>query len=159
MQKSLLSKLRAIPAAFSAESEKPASSAQLYTITSYGGVSARRRFEFRSLWQCHADRLGSPVTLLALVTLTNTGCFWIATQGPNLGPLAIPIPVSPYCQKEHEDKFWVNERYSKVPILGPITAGGPGRGLDPPSDDEVMRALEKAQADPGRLPMLARNAT
>ena len=66
-------------------------------------------------------------TLLALVTLTNTGCFWIATQGPNLGPLAIPIPVSPYYQKEHEDKFWVQERYSKVPILGPITAGGPDR--------------------------------
>ena len=29
--------------------------------------------------------------------------------------------------------------------LGPITAGGPVEALDPPSDDEVMRALEKAR--------------
>jgi hypothetical protein len=41
-----------------------------------------------------------------------------------------------------------------VPVLGPITAGGPVESLDPPSDDEVMRALEKARPIQGDLPML-----
>ena len=36
--------------------------------------------------------------LLAMVMLTNTGCFWIAEVGPNLGTFSIPIPVSPYFQ-------------------------------------------------------------
>jgi hypothetical protein len=92
--------------------------------------------------------------VLAAGTLPNTGCFWLGTQGPNIGPLAIPIPVSPYFQKEQEDRWWVTERYAKVPILGPITAGGPAESLDPPCDDEVMRALEKARPIQGGLPML-----
>jgi hypothetical protein len=71
-----------------------------------------------------------------------------------LGPLAIPIPVSPYTQKEQEDRFWIRERYDKVPVLGPITAGGPTEALDPPSDDEVMRALEKARPIQGSLPLM-----
>lgn len=92
--------------------------------------------------------------LLAAMTLSNTGCFWLASQGPNLGPLAIPIPVSPFVQKEQEDRFWVHERYERAPILGPIAAGGPVEGLDPPSDDEVMRALEKARPVQGGVPLL-----
>ncbi len=94
------------------------------------------------------------VLLLAAATVPNSGCFWLAVQGPTLGPMALPIPVSPYVQKEQEDRFWVTERYSKVPILGPITAGGPVEALDAPSDDEVMRALEKARPIQGGLPML-----
>lgn len=92
--------------------------------------------------------------LIALAMLTNTGCFWIATEGPNLGPLAIPIPVSPYLQKEQEDRYWVHLRYERVPILGPITAGGPVHALDPPSDDEVMYALEKARPIQGGISLL-----
>ena len=41
-----------------------------------------------------------------------------------------------------------------MPILGPITSGGPAVALDPPSDDEVMRALEKARPIEGGLPLL-----
>jgi hypothetical protein len=96
----------------------------------------------------------SAMALLATVTLTNTGCFWIATQGPNIGPMAIPIPISPYFQKEQEDRFWIHERYERAPILGPISAGGPVTALDPPSDDEVMRALERARPVQGGLPLL-----
>jgi hypothetical protein len=84
-------------------------------------------------------------SLLAGLSLANTGCFWIAHQGPNLGPFSIPIPVSPYFQDDQEWKFHMKERYDKVPILGPITAGGPVQALDAPSDDEVMRALEIAR--------------
>jgi hypothetical protein len=91
--------------------------------------------------------------VLAVTTLASTGCIGI-TYGINLGPLAIPIPVSPYFQKRQEDKFWEHERYERVPILGPITAGGPAIALDEPSDDEVMRAFEKANPIQGGLPML-----
>ena len=40
-----------------------------------------------------------------------------------------------------------------MPILGPITSG-PIKALDPPSDDETMRALEKARPVEGGFPLL-----
>ena len=95
-----------------------------------------------------------PLSLLFVVLaamFSGTGC---TTQGPALGFLAFPIPVSPYFQDREEDKFWIKERYDRVPILGPITSGGPAVALDPPSDDEVMRALERAQPLEGGLPYL-----
>ena len=82
-----------------------------------------------------------------------TGCVGI-THGPNLGPLGIPIPVSPYFQDQEELEFHIHERYARVPIMGPITAGGPVVALDPPSDDEVMQALEKASPVRGGIPLL-----
>jgi hypothetical protein len=100
----------------------------------------------KSLWAAGA--------LLALSTLTNTGCFWITKQGPNLGAFSIPIPVSPYFQDKEEQRFWVHERYGKAPILGPIMPGGPVTALDTPSDDEVMVALEKARPVRGGIPLL-----
>ena len=70
---------------------------------------------------------------MALVVLTTSGCFWgIVTQGPSLGFLGLPVPVSPYFQKKKEDKAWEKERYERTPILGPITSGGPPVALDPP---------------------------
>ena len=100
----------------------------------------------KSLWAAGA--------LLALSTLTNTGCFWITKQGPNLGAFSITIPVSPYFQDKEEQRFWVHERYGKAPILGPIMPGGPVTALDTPSDDEVMVALEKARPVRGGIPLL-----
>jgi len=93
---------------------------------------------------------------LATMAVLLSGCGWgLATQGPSLGPvLAIPIPISPYFQDRKEDEAWEKERYDRVPILGPITSGGPPVALDPPSDDEVMRALEKARPIEGGVPML-----
>jgi hypothetical protein len=88
---------------------------------------------------------------LAIGALASAGC---ATEGPSLGVWAFPIPVSPYFQDQNEDKFWEHERYNRVPILGPITSGGPVVALDPPSDDEIMRALEKARPIEGGLPLL-----
>ena len=66
-----------------------------------------------------------------------TGC--ITSQGPFLGYAGIPIPVSPYWQKEKENEHWFHERYGRAPILGPLTADTPDIGMDPPSDDEVFR--------------------
>ena len=91
--------------------------------------------------------------LLGLVALVSaTGC--VTDYGPKLGPFSYPTPVSPYFQKMLEDKAWNKERYQMVPILGPITEGGPAVALDPPSQDEIMRALEKARPVQGGLPFL-----
>lgn len=90
---------------------------------------------------------------MACASLTSTGCVHI-TSGNSLGLPGIPIPVSPYFQKMQEDRFWDEERYESAPILGPITAGGPTTALDEPSDDEVMRAFERALPVQGGLPLL-----
>jgi len=92
--------------------------------------------------------------LLAVAVLTGNGCFWVTTEGPYLGALSIPIPVSPYFQDQKEDEFWEHERYARAPILGPITAGGPPTALDPPSDDQIMRVLERSHPVEGGLPLL-----
>ena len=88
-----------------------------------------------------------------LCLFSATGCT-ISPVGPNIGLLAIPVPVSPFFQKDQEDEFWEQERYRRVPILGPIPAGGPATALDPPSEDEIMRALEDARPVEGGLPFL-----
>src|SRR4051795_144846 len=93
--------------------------------------------------------------LLTTWCLTNTGCFWgFTVGGPSLGIASVPVPVSPYFQKQKEDKYWEHERYERVPILGPVTSGGPPIALDPPSDDEVMRAVEKVHPIQGGLPCM-----
>lgn len=93
--------------------------------------------------------------VIGAVSLSTSGCFWgLPTYGPSLGMLAIPIPVSPYFQKKKEDEFWAKERYERVPILGPITSGMEPIALDPPSDDEVMVAMEKANPVQGNWPFL-----
>lgn len=94
--------------------------------------------------------------ILGLAMAAAPGCTApLNTQfsGPVFG-VPFPIPVSPYFQKKKEDQFWNKERYERLPILGPITAGGPAVALDPPSPDEVMRSLEKANGVQGGVPML-----
>ena len=90
--------------------------------------------------------------LIAMAAVSTTGCF--SSVGPSLGIFSIPIPVTPYWQKSQEDRFHIGERSARVPILGPITDGGPVKALDPPSDDEVWRALERANQTQGGFPFL-----
>ncbi|MEX2169976.1 MAG: hypothetical protein WD851_11750 [Pirellulales bacterium] len=93
--------------------------------------------------------------LLSAMSMSTTGCFWGWTHfGPSLGILSLPVPVSPYFQDQKEDQYWAHERYERVPIMGPVQSGGPTIALDPPSDDEVMVALEKARPVEGGVPML-----
>lgn len=92
------------------------------------------------------------VIVLGLAALSSVGCAGVA--GPQLGVFGIPIPISPYFQDKKEDEFWDKERYDRVPILGPTTAGGPVQALDPPSDDEIMRTLERTDPVEGGLPLL-----
>ena len=90
--------------------------------------------------------------VLGLAMLSCVGCAGVA--GPQLGVFGVPIPVSPFFQKKKEDEWWVKERYQRVPVLGPLTSGGPVQALDPPSDDEIMRALERAHPLEGGWPLL-----
>jgi hypothetical protein len=100
-----------------------------------------------------AKRLTVTLSLIfASMAVLNTGCFY--GVGPTLGLLSVPIPVSPHMSKQLEDQFHVHERYARVPIMGPLTAGGPVKALDPPSDDEVWRALERARPVQGGIPFL-----
>lgn len=101
-------------------------------------------------------RYGSK-TLLGLLAgvaaISSAGC-----NGLNTGTLPVvfsfPIPVSPYFQQKQEEKFEWHEMYDRVPILGPTTAGGPPVALDPPSDHEVMLAMEKARPVQGGVPLI-----
>jgi len=91
-------------------------------------------------------RIHAAVCLLALLSLVSAaGCG--ATPGPNLGLLAYPVPVSPYFQDCLEDRAWEQERYDRVAILGPLTAGGPAVALDPPS--EAAQSRSSAGRPPG----------
>ncbi len=87
-----------------------------------------------------------------LLLLSSTGCH--LDFGPTIGMMSYPIPVSPYLQKTYEDRFHNWDRYSRMPILGPITPNTPTTPLDTPSEDEVMRALEEARPIQGGLPMM-----
>lgn len=93
---------------------------------------------------------------IAATLLGFSGCTWplnTTFSSPSLH-FPFPIPVSPYFQDEQEDQFWQHERYDRVPILPPLTPGAPHIALDPPSPDEVMRALEKAHPVEGGIPLL-----
>jgi len=92
------------------------------------------------------------LVLLSLVWAAGcTGPPWV---GPNFGMFSYPIPVSPWLQNRLEDNFRWRERYSRVPVLGPITPGAPEAAMDPPSEDEVMRTLENARPVAGGVPFL-----
>jgi len=99
-----------------------------------------------------AVRLAAVGLVLGCLVATS-GCYVNPTWGPRLGLFAYPIPLSPYFQDRQEDAFWTKERYERVPILEPIVPGAPCIALDPPSDDEVMRALESARSVEGGLPL------
>lgn len=93
---------------------------------------------------------------VALPALAMSGCTWPLNTQFSYPSWHLPVlvPLSPYFQKTAEDKFWMRERYQRVPILGPVTSGGPPVALDPPSPDEVVRALERAKNVQGGVPLL-----
>lgn len=88
----------------------------------------------------------------ALVLIAMAGCS-VGTVGPGIGVASIPFPVSPYFQQGYEDLAFEKERYNKVAILGPVSEGE-CVALDPPSDDQVVRMLEKVRPVSGGSPFL-----
>lgn len=103
----------------------------------------------------HKSAIALWLALAVLLAAGGSGCAWPAnTFSAPFVHIPAPVPVSPLWQKQQEDKFWERERYTRVPIMGPITAGGPPVALDPPTPDEVIRALEKARPIEGGVPLL-----
>ena len=101
---------------------------------------------------CCKNFSAAVLTLLLMSVLTASGC--ATANGPSFGPLGVPLPVSPFTQDELEMQYRNKERYGRVPVLGPLTAGGPTTALDPPSQEEIMAALEKARPIRGNYPFL-----
>jgi len=89
--------------------------------------------------------------LLALMAAATSGCVGVA--GPTLGIASIPAPVSPYHQQQAEDRAYEKLRYEKVAILPPITEAN-HIALDPPSDDQIIRELERVRPTAGSVPGL-----
>ncbi len=94
-------------------------------------------------------RIAACMTLFAAAIAS--GCFGLG--GFSLGIFGVPVPVSPYFQGAYEDMAFEKDRYGQVPVLPPIVDGVP-EGLDAPSDDEVIRLLEKAKPNNGGVPFL-----
>ena len=88
-----------------------------------------------------------------LLALVSTGCVGVTAPAASIGLASIPVPVSPYFQQGYEDLHWENLRYNKVAIMEPVR-NGQAVALDPPSDDQVMRALEKIRPVSGAIPFL-----
>ena len=88
--------------------------------------------------------------MFALVAAAS-GC--VGMQGPSAGVMSIPIPVSPYYQQLAEDHAFESHRYNKVAVLPPITEEN-HIALDPPSEDQIVRALEKVRPLGGGVPGL-----
>ncbi len=96
---------------------------------------------------------------LAVLLFVSSACLFSGcafpmntTYGPQTGMWLFPVPVSPYFQKQLEDRFRNKERYERVAILGPITSGnGPPQALDPPTESEILAALPSVE---GGLPFL-----
>jgi hypothetical protein len=85
---------------------------------------------------------------LGMLTVSSSGCtlvggfFDVAIAFSKFWETTPLIPVSPYYSQLIEDTYWEEERYKKVPILDPVEGEhAPIFCLDPPSPDEVMRAL------------------
>lgn len=88
------------------------------------------------------------VVCLCVVTMTSSGCLLLDGSGDVLFAFmthfgaAPPIPVSAYMSQKVEDGYWEEERYGKVPILDPVEGeNAPLYCVDPPSADEIIRAL------------------
>lgn len=92
----------------------------------------------------------SVTVLTSIVLMTSSGCM---TYGPTLGIASIPVPVSPYFQQGYEDEAYEKERYRKVAVLDPIMDSD-HIALDPPSDDQCIRQLEKIRPVSGAVPGL-----
>jgi len=107
--------------------------------------SHRRTFMFN-----HKSRLKRFLMLtgLCLMTVSSSGCqvslgfVEVMWEGMTFWGTTPFIPVPAYWSQAIEDGYHEEERYGRVPVLNPVEGEhAPLFCIDPPSDDEVMRAL------------------
>ena len=98
----------------------------------------------------HLKRWGM-LTVICLATFVSSGC---TLTGGFIGVLyesllfweALPVvPISAYHSQAIEDQLWEEERYKRIPVLDPVEGeNAPLMCLDPPSEDQIIRALPEA---------------
>ncbi|MGL6193527.1 MAG: hypothetical protein ACRC2T_01750 [Thermoguttaceae bacterium] len=94
------------------------------------------------------------VALLAMFfAVSSSGCVGVAVPAGSIGVASIPVPVSPYFSAGYEDLHWEDLRYNKVTIMEPL-GNCQAVALDAPSDDQVIRCLEKVRPTAGAIPFL-----
>lgn len=99
---------------------------------------------------------------LCLASFSMTGCelaagfIDTAFLGARFWGTTPLIPVSPYYSQMIEDTYHEEERYGKIPILDPVEGdNAPLYCLDPPSPDEVIRALPPSEQGAGGFAFIA----
>lgn len=98
-------------------------------------------------------KLATLFSLVLLTSLLASGCVGVVAPVASIGVASIPVPIAPYFQHGYEELHWENLRYNKVAIMGPVSENH-AIALDPPSDDQVMRALNKVRPVSGSFPFL-----
>ena len=95
----------------------------------------------------HLRRWGI-LTAICLMTTVNSGCTLTSGFVGLIYEYAIfwetlpAMPITPYQMGRLEDEMWEQERYRRVPVLDPIEGeNAPIFCVDPPSDDQIIRAL------------------
>ena len=88
------------------------------------------------------------VGTLCMVTFGISGCVLtggfldVLVEGLVFWEALPPIPVSAWQSEQIEDQYHEDERYNRVPVLDPVEGEhAPIFCVDPPTPDEVMRAL------------------
>lgn len=88
------------------------------------------------------------VSTVCLMTFGNGGCVIVGGfadvlfEGLLFWEALPPMPVSAWHSEQIEDQYHEDERYNRVPVLDPVDGeNAPIFCVDPPSPDEVMRAL------------------
>lgn len=109
------------------------------------------------------SKLARQLTIIAgigMMTFSSSGCHLAWGFGKVLYEYCLfwettpIIPVSAWQSQRIEDVYHDEERYGKVPILDPVEGeNAPLFCMDPPSKDEVMRAMPDDTA--GGLPFVA----
>ena len=86
--------------------------------------------------------------LICLMTVGNSGCTLtggfagVLWEGLVFWKALPPVPVSAWQSQRIEDRYHEEERYDRVPVLDPVEGNHtPIFCVDPPTPDEVMRAL------------------
>ena len=102
---------------------------------------------YASLILCAITTTGCEIAGGALITAFNFAGFWGTT------PL---IPVSPYYSQMIEDTYHEEERYGKVAVLDQVEGdNAPLFCLDPPTTDEIVRALPPSVKGAGGFAFIA----
>ncbi len=101
-------------------------------------------------------RRGVVLTAICLMTFASSGCtltggfIGVMWEYMSFWKTLPPVPVPAYMSQRMEDKMWEDERYNRVPVIDPIEGeNAPIFCVDPPSEDQVIRAMPRSHTGAG----------